>query len=163
MSYLINTLKRYCKGNSIKEKVRVILTNRGFQSVAIYRISNLLYKRKLGFISMVLTRINQILYSIDIDYKAEIGEGLVIFHGMGLVIGHGVKIGKNCTLFHNTTFGLKFSKNDSGFPTIGHGCLIGTGSIVLGSVMIKDNSKISAGSILKKGSKNEKNTNSKIS
>lgn len=49
MSYLNNTLKRYCKGNSLKEKIRIILTNRGFQSVIVYRISNLLYKKKLGF------------------------------------------------------------------------------------------------------------------
>lgn len=147
MSYLNNTLKRYCKRNSLKEKIRVILTNRGFQSVMVYRISNLLYKKKLGFISMILTRIIQILYSIDIDYKAEIDEGLVIFHGMGLVIGHGVKIGKNCTLFHNTTFGSKFSKKDVGFPEIEDDCLVGTGSILLGSVVIEKGSKVPAGTI----------------
>lgn len=154
MSYLNNTLKRYCSRNSLKEKIRVILTNRGFQSVMVYRISNLLYKKKLGFISMILTRIIQILYSIDIDYKAEIDEGLVIFHGMGLVIGHGVKIGKNCTLFHNTTFGSKFSKKDVGFPTIADNCLIGTGTILLGSIDIPNNKKIPAGTIQISNSKN---------
>lgn len=147
MTYLKNTLSRYCIGSSFKEKIRVILTNRGFQSILVYRISNLLYKKKLGFISMILTRIIQILYSIDIDYRAEIDDGMVIFHGMGLVIGHGVKIGKNCTVFHNTTFGQKFSKNDAGFPIIGDNCLIGIGSILLGGIKISDNKKIPAGTI----------------
>lgn len=96
---------------------------------------------------MILTRIIQILYSVDIDYKAEIDEELVIYHGMGLVIGSGVKIGKNCMFFHNTTFGSKFSKKDVGFPTIGDSCLIGTGSILLGSINIPNNKKIPARTI----------------
>ncbi|ERT66126.1 bacterial transferase hexapeptide repeat protein [Cetobacterium somerae ATCC BAA-474] len=148
MGYLNNTLKRYCKRNSLKEKVRVILTNRGFQSVMIYRVSNLLYKKKLGFISMILTRIIQILYSIDIDYKAKIDEGLLIFHGVGLVIGCGVIIGKNCTLFHNTTLGLKFSKNGDGMPILGNNVFIGCGTIILGEIEIENNKKIRAGSLI---------------
>lgn len=43
MGYLKNTLKRYCEKDTLSEKLRVILTNRGFQSVAVYRISNILY------------------------------------------------------------------------------------------------------------------------
>lgn len=148
MGYLKNTLKRYCKNDSIKEKIRVILTNRGFQSVSCYRISNILYKNRLGFISLILTRIIQILYSIDIDYKAEIKEGLIIYHCVGTVIGSGVKIGKNCTIFHNTTFGRKFSKSNDGMPKIGNECFIGCGSILLGKVRIEDNRIIKAGSIL---------------
>lgn len=105
--YLTNTLKRYCSNDSKKEKVRVILTNRGFQTVFIYRLSNILYKKKLEFLSMFLTRIIQIMYSIDIDYRSEIQEGLLIYHCVGLVIGKGVKIGKNCTMFQNTTLGGK--------------------------------------------------------
>lgn len=148
MSYLKNTLSRYCRGNSFKEKIRVILTNRGFQSIYIYRLSNVLYKKKLGIISMILTRIIQILYSIDIDYKAEIDEGLLIYHGVGLVIGSGVKIGKNCTVFHNTTFGIKFSKTNDGMPRIGDEVFIGCGSILLGKVEVESKSKIRAGTVL---------------
>lgn len=148
MGYLNNTLKRYCNNNSLKEKVRVVFTNRRFQSVAIYRISNILYKSKMGIFSLILTRIIQIIYSIDIDYRAEIAEGLVIFHCIGTVIGKGVKIEKNCTIFHNITLGQKFSKKDAGFPEIGEGSLIGTGTIILGSIKIGNNKKIPAGSIL---------------
>lgn len=147
MIYIKNTLNRYCKNDTKKEKRRIVLTNRGFQSVLMYRISNLLYKKRLGILSMFLTRIIQILYSVDIDYRAEIEEGLIIFHGVGLVIGSGVKIGKNCTPFHNPTLGLKFSKSDKQFPTIGNNCLIGTGSILLGNIAIPDNKKIRAGTV----------------
>lgn len=103
---------------------------------------------------MVLTRIIQILYSIDIDYRAEIEEGLIIYHCVGLVIGKGVRIGKNCTMFQNTTLGGKYSKSDKVFPTIGENCLIGTGSILLGSIVIPDNKRIPAGTIQISNGKN---------
>lgn len=148
ISYLKNTLTRYSNKNTFKEKVKIVLTNRGFQSVAIYRLSNLFYKKKLGFISMILSRVIQVLYSIDIDYKAEIQEGLLIYHGTGLVIGSGVKIGKNCTVFHNTTFGIKFSKTNDGMPRIGDEVFIGCGSILLGKVEVESKSKIRAGTVL---------------
>lgn len=88
------------------------------------------------------------MYSIDIDYRAKIDEGLKIYHCVGLVIGSKVKIGKNCTLFHNTTLGLKFSKYDDGMPEIGDNVFIGTGTILLGSIKISDNSKIKAGTVM---------------
>lgn len=53
-----------------------------------------------------------------------------------------------CTIFHNTTFGSTWSINKDDFPEVGHCCLIGTGSILLGKVKVKDRKKISAGSII---------------
>lgn len=148
MSWINNTLKRYCEEcNSSRKKV--IITSRGFHALLFYRVSNITYKKKIPVIPMVLTRIIQILYSIDIDYKAEIDEGLIIYHGVGLVIGSGVKISRNCTVFHNVTLGRSFGK-DEGMPTIGEGVFIGTNATILGGVYIANNSKVGANSLVVK-------------
>lgn len=132
MIWIKNTLTRYSEKNK-SSKIKVCITSRGFHSCIIYRVSNILYKKNIPIVPMLLTRIIQILYSIDIDYKAEIGEGLVIYHGTGLVIGSKCKVGKNVTVFHNVTLGRSFGKND-GMPIIGDNTFIGTGASILGKV-----------------------------
>lgn len=127
----------------------MIITSRGFQALLLYRIANIAYKNSIPIIPMILTRITQMLYSIDIDYRAEIEEGLIIYHGVGIVIGAGVKIGRNCTIFHNVTLGRSFG-NKKGMPTIGEDVFIGTGTTILGGIYIANNSKIGANSLVVK-------------
>ena len=50
-------------------------SNRGFHSLLIYRVSHILYSYKIPIIPLVLTRMIQILYGIDIDYRANIKGG----------------------------------------------------------------------------------------
>lgn len=68
-------------------------TNRGIHALVNYRIANFLYKRKVLFLPLVLTRIVHIVYAIDIDYKAEIEGGIIIIHGVGFGIGGRAKLG----------------------------------------------------------------------
>lgn len=154
MGYIKKTLNRYSeilKSN----KIKVILTSRGFHAIAVYRFSNYLYTKKIPLIPMALTRLIQIIYSIDIDYRSKIEPGLIIFHGMGLTIGSGVEIGSNCVIFHGVTIGEKFGETTKGFPKIGDNVLIGTGSVILGGIEIACNSKIGANSVVLKDFKNK--------
>ncbi len=116
-----------------------------------YRISNWLFKRRIPLVPMILTRIIQIVYAIDIDYKAHINGGVVIVHGVGLVIGAGVRLeGEGTKLYHGVTLGVSESDEDRGFPSIGKGVLIGAGAKVLGSVRIGDGAKIGANAVVLK-------------
>ncbi|KZE14006.1 serine O-acetyltransferase EpsC [Priestia aryabhattai] len=132
-------------------KLLIFLSNRGFQALLFYRVSHFLFKKKIPLIPLFLTRIIQIVYSIDIDYKAQIEGGCCIVHGVGLVIGSGVVIGKNSKLYHGVTLGVSNSENNKdGFPYVGENVLIGAGAKVLGKVKIGDNSKIGANSVVLK-------------
>lgn len=42
----------------------------------------------------------QLIYGIDIDYRARIKGGCCTVHGVGLVIGQGAVIGENSKLYH---------------------------------------------------------------
>ena len=49
-----------------------LLSNRGIHSLLFYRIANFLYRYKIPLLPLILTRIIQILYGIDLDYRANI-------------------------------------------------------------------------------------------
>ncbi len=86
------------------------------------------------------------ILGIEISYKATIGPGLKLFHGIATVIHESVVIGKNCTLRHSTTLGSKKGMNDT--PVLGDDVDIGCHSVILGAIYIGHRAVIGAGSIV---------------
>lgn len=89
------------------------------------------------------------VYSCDIAYQVNIPKSLKLPHqGLGVVIGPGVIIGENCTIYQSVTIGAK--DNGAGYkvPQIGNDTMIGCGSIILGDIRIGDNVSIGANSLV---------------
>ena len=84
------------------------------------------------------------LYS---GYK-EIGKGLFIDHGMGVVIGETTIIGDNCTIYQNVTLGGTGKDTGKRHPTLGNNVLVGSGAKVLGPFKVGDNARIAAGAVV---------------
>ena len=84
-----------------------LLSNRGIHCLLFYRLSHLLYKYRIPLLPLIFTRIIQIIYGVDIDYRAQLEGGIIIVHGIGLVIGSGVIIKSKVTLFHQVTIGVR--------------------------------------------------------
>lgn len=84
------------------------------------------------------------ILNVEIPYKTKIGPGLRLFHGAALVINDNATIGANVTLRHCTTIGEK--KEGGICPNIGDGVDIGSNSVVLGDILVGDESVIGAGS-----------------
>ncbi|MNP55183.1 putative acetyltransferase [compost metagenome] len=88
---------------------------------------------------------------VDIPIKTKIGEGLIIYHGIALVINENAIIGKNCILRHSTTIGNKIIEGTETLsPIIGDNVEIGAGVCTLGPVHIGDNCVISVNSVVTK-------------
>ena len=85
---------------------------------------------------------------IEIHPGAQIGKGLFIDHGTGVVIGETTIIGDNCTLYQGVTLGGTGKEQGKRHPTLGNNVLIGAGAKVLGSFTIGDNCRIAAGSVV---------------
>ena len=85
---------------------------------------------------------------IEIHPGAQIGKGLFIDHGTGVIIGETTIIGDNCTLYQGVTLGGTGKEHGKRHPTIGNNVMISAGAKVLGSFKIGDNSKIGAGSVV---------------
>lgn len=84
-------------------KIFSILSNSGIYALICYRLGNSLYNLR---VPLILTRIIQVLYAIDIDYRSRIEGGVIIIHGVGLVVGAGVYIKTGTTLYHQVTLGI---------------------------------------------------------
>ena len=83
---------------------------------------------------------------MELSYKATIGPNLRLYHGVATVIHESVVIGKNCTLRHATTLGMKNREND--VPVLGDHVDIGCNSVIIGAIHIGNGAMIGAGSVV---------------
>jgi putative colanic acid biosynthesis acetyltransferase WcaB len=83
---------------------------------------------------------------IELNLKSRIGPGLRLYHGTGLVIHEAAVLGRNCSLRHCTTIGMRNGPADC--PSIGNNVDIGSNSVLLGAITVGDNAVIGAGSVV---------------
>ena len=96
----------------------------------------------------LISQISRFFTGIEIHPGAKIGRGLVIDHGMGVVIGETAEIGDNVLLYHGVTLGGTGKDKGKRHPTVGNNVVIGAGAKVLGPIYIGSNSKIGANSVV---------------
>lgn len=90
---------------------------------------------------------------MDLSWQANIGPGLAVTHGWGLVVSPGATIGKNCTLFHGATLGQadKISSDgvrETGFPVLEDDVWVGPHALVVGNVRVGRGSRILGGAFV---------------
>ena len=107
-----------------------------------------MYINKLFFLARLISQISRFFTGIEIHPGAKIGRGLVIDHGMGVVIGETTEIGDNVLLYHGVTLGGTGKDKGKRHPTVGNNVVIGAGAKVLGPIYIGSNSKIGANSVV---------------
>lgn len=146
-------VEAYRKDPALRGKVFGIvelLTYAGIWSLFFHRIAHLLFALKIPVIPRLLSQTARFLTGIEIHPGAKIGKGFFIDHGSGVVIGETTEIGDNVLLFHQVTLGGTKMLPGKRHPTVGNNVVIGAGAKVLGPLLIGDNSKIGAGSIVVK-------------
>lgn len=131
-----------------RSKIEVFLLYPTIHALIAYRISHYLYINKLFFLSRLISQISRFFTGIEIHPGAKIGRGLVIDHGMGVVIGETAEIGDNVLLYHGVTLGGTGKDKGKRHPTVGNNVVIGAGAKVLGPIYIGSNSKIGANSVV---------------
>ena len=131
-----------------RSKIEVFLLYPTIHALIAYRISHYLYINKLFFLARLISQISRFFTGIEIHPSAKIGRGLVIDHGMGVVIGETSEIGDNVLLYHGVTLGGTGKDKGKRHPTVGNNVVIGAGAKVLGPIYIGSNSKIGANSVV---------------
>ena len=135
-------------GPAARSKIEVFLLYPTIHALIAYRISHYLYINKLFFLARLISQISRFFTGIEIHPGAKIGRGLVIDHGMGVVIGETSEIGDNVLLYHGVTLGGTGKDKGKRHPTVGNNVVIGAGAKVLGPIYIGSNSKIGANSVV---------------
>ncbi|WP_374953640.1 serine O-acetyltransferase [Arthrobacter sp. Y81] len=85
-------------------------------------------------------------WGIEIPWTTEVGSRLRIFHGTGIVVNGGAKLGNDVTLHQGVCIGARSS--EGGSPIIGNGVHLGAGSMILGAISVGDNGRIGAGAVV---------------
>ena len=137
------------KGTIFRRTFRPIVTMRLCQGIAtspgLIRLTLPLFR--------VLHRIATHNASIDLSWQTEIGGGLALTHGWGLVVNRGARIGNNVTLFHGATLGRRDRISHDGerfieYPVLEDEVWVGPHAIIVGGVIIGHGSRIAGGAFV---------------
>lgn len=120
----------------------------GFKAVRSHRKANWCYRHNLKFLARWISQRSRRKTGIEIHPAAQIGRGLFIDHGMGVVIGETTQIGDNCTLYQGVTLGGTGKDQGKRHPTLGNNVLVGAGAKVLGPFTVGDNARVAAGAVV---------------
>lgn len=131
-----------------RSRLEIFFLYPGFKAVRSHRRANWFYRHNMKFIARCISQHSRKRTGIEIHPAAAIGKGLVIDHGMGVVIGETAVLGDNCTLYQNVTLGGTGKDQGKRHPTLGNNVLVGTGAKVLGPFKVGDNSRIAAGAVV---------------
>jgi serine O-acetyltransferase len=136
------------KDPAAKSFLEVLLLYQGLHALISHRIAHFFYKLKLFFLARLISQFSRHLTGIEIHPGAQIGKGLFIDHGMGVVVGETAIIGDNVLLYQGVTLGGTGLEKGKRHPTIGNNVVIGTGAKVLGNITVGDNSYIGANAVV---------------
>ena len=131
-----------------RTKLEVFLLYPSIHARLAHMISHFLYKKNLLFLARLISQIARFLTGIEIHPGATLGAGILIDHGMGVVLGETAELGDRITIYHGTTLGGTGKEKGKRHPTVGDNVVIGAGSKVLGNIKIGSNSKIGANSVV---------------
>jgi serine O-acetyltransferase len=126
----------------------LLLLDNGFQAVVLYRLSRWLKRARIPILPAACARLSILLTGVDVNPNAELGPGLVISHGVGLVVGGGVVAGRDLLLHHQVTIGAPTPRRIGQMPRIGDGVSIGAGALVIGAIQVGDGAFLGAGTLV---------------
>ena len=132
---------------AIKTPLEVLLYP-SFRVMIQYRKAHKLYQNGQYFLARWISQRAARKTGIEIHPGAQIGKGLFIDHGNGVIIGETAIIGDNVTLYQGVTLGGTGKETGKRHPTLRDNVMVSAGAKVIGSFTIGENSKIGAGSVV---------------
>jgi serine O-acetyltransferase len=134
-----------CKGY-----VQPFLFFKGFQALQTQRVAHWLWGQGRETLAFYLQSRMSELFQVDIHPATQIGRGVFVDHGTGIVIGETAVIGDEVSMLQGVTLGGTGAERGDRHPKIGRGVLLGAGAKVLGNIIIGDYAKIASGSVVLK-------------
>lgn len=131
-----------------KSYLEVILCYPGLHALWFHSIAHFLYKCKVPLLPRMLNYIARFLTGIDIHPGAKIASGIMIDHGMGVVIGETAEIGTGCLIYQGVTLGGTGKESGKRHPTLKENVVVGSGAKVLGNIILENNVRAGAGSVV---------------
>jgi len=140
----------YRNDPALNSKIDFLFNYPGVWAIAWYRLAHKLYKSDFKRFARIIMGINQIITNIDIHPAAVIGQRVFIDHGTGVVIGETTIIEDDVLIYQGVTLGGVSLDQGKRHPTVKKGAVLGAGSKILGNIVIGEQAKIGANSVVVK-------------
>ncbi|PPR88762.1 hypothetical protein GOBAR_AA31931 [Gossypium barbadense] len=136
-----------------------LLYLKGYHSLQSYRVAHALWKQGRNVLALALqSRISEFslcednkgLLMTQFNAAAKIGDGILLDHGTGVVIGETAVVGNRVSLMHGVTLGGTGKETGDRHPKVGDLALLGACVTVLGNIKIGEGAMIAAGSLVLK-------------
>lgn len=131
-----------------RNPLEVLVCYPGLHALWSHRFAHGLHRLKLPVIPRLISHIARLLTGIEIHPGAQIGKGVFIDHGMGVVIGETAIVGDYALIYQGVTLGGTGKESGKRHPTLGENVVVGAGAKVLGNLTIGDDVRIGAGSVV---------------
>jgi serine O-acetyltransferase len=128
--------------------LEVLFCYPGLQALLMHRFAHWLYSLGLPFVPRLISHLARFLTGIEIHPGAQIGQGVFIDHGMGVVIGETAIVGNYALIYQGVTLGGTGKESGKRHPTLGENVVVGAGAKVLGNLLIGNDVRIGAGSVV---------------
>ncbi|MFC3122438.1 serine O-acetyltransferase [Agaribacter flavus] len=126
-----------------------VLTHfKGYQSLQVHRLAHYLWQNGRKELALFMQSRNSEVFSVDIHPAAKIGQGVMLDHATGIVIGETAVVEDNVSILQNVTLGGTGNEQGDRHPKIREGVMIGSGAKILGNIEIGKGSKVGAGSVV---------------
>ena len=127
---------------------QVLLLYSGLHAIMWHRPAYWLWNHGFKFTARALSQIVRGATGVEIHPAAKLGRGILIDHGMGVVIGETAEVGDGCTIYQGVTLGGTGKHTGKRHPTLGKNVTVGCGAKVLGPFTVGDGSKIAANAVV---------------
>ncbi|MCI8623846.1 MAG: serine O-acetyltransferase [Provencibacterium sp.] len=131
-----------------RNALEVLLLYSGLHALMLHRPAHWLYRHRLFFPARLLSQLARFLTGVEIHPGAQMGRGILIDHGSGVVIGETAVVGDGCTIYQGVTLGGTGKEKGKRHPTLGKNVLVGAGARILGPFEVGDNCKVAANAVL---------------
>lgn len=138
----------YRNDPAIHSKMEFIFNYPGVWAIAWYRIAHRMHRGGFKRLARMTMGINQFFTNIDIHPAARIGRRVFIDHGIGVVIGETCIIEDDVVIYQGVTLGGVSLTEGKRHPTVRRGAVIGAGSKILGNIVIGEEAKVGANSVV---------------
>ena len=136
------------KDPAARSTLEVLFCYPGLHAIWNHRVAHFLWKHKIRLLGRIMSHAARFVTGVEIHPGATIGRRFFIDHGMGVVIGETSEIGDDVLLYQGVVLGGTTHEKKKRHPTIGNNVVIGAGAILLGDIVIGDEARVGAGSVV---------------
>ncbi|MCW8126101.1 serine O-acetyltransferase [Microbulbifer halophilus] len=140
----------YQRDSACQSLYEPFLYFKGYHALQAHRVAHWLWLQNRRSLALFLQHRISVVFGIDIHPAATLGEGILLDHATGIVIGETAVVDDNVSIMQSVTLGGTGKESGDRHPKVRCGVLIGAGSKVLGNIEIGQCAQVASGSVVLK-------------